>query len=152
MDTGWIQVFVLTLAECVAPAGKTVCQQQEFELTFLTQADCQVALEQLVTLKDAAENIIVDQSKTRCEATARRQATFANITEAAASVGDEIAWREPDNSQKPLATVDASYKGRLEQLQSCDETGNVAPCKIGEIIIEDAVSGEPVEVWRQDKK
>jgi surface antigen len=152
MDTGWIQVFVLTLAECVAPAGKTVCQQQEFELTFLTQADCQVALEQLVTLKDAAENIIVDKSKTRCEATARRQATFASVAAAAASAGDEVAWRAPDSSQQPLATVDANYENRLQQLKACDETDNVAPCKIGEIIIEDAVSGEPVEVWRQDKK
>jgi len=152
MDTGWIQVFVLTLAECVAPAGKTVCQQQEFELTFLTQADCQVALEQLVTLKDAAENVIVDRSKTRCEATARRQSLFGNVAEAAKLAGNEIDWREPENSQKPLATVDASYQARLKQLKACDETGNVAPCRIGEIIIEDAVSGEPVEVWRQEKR
>jgi hypothetical protein len=40
MDTAWIQVFVLTLSECVAPAGKTVCQEQSFELQFLTEADC----------------------------------------------------------------------------------------------------------------
>ena len=32
MDTAWIQVFVLTLAECAAPAGKTVCQEREFDL------------------------------------------------------------------------------------------------------------------------
>ena len=81
MDAGWIQVFVLTLVECVAPSGKTVCQQQEFELTFLTQADCEVALEQLVTLKDSAENVIIDKSKTRCEATARRQAVFASLAD-----------------------------------------------------------------------
>ena len=51
MDTAWIQVFVLTLAECAAPAGKTICQEREFDLQFLTRADCEVALEQLVTLK-----------------------------------------------------------------------------------------------------
>ena len=53
MDTAWIQVFVLTLAECIAPAGKTVCQEREFDLQFLTRADCEYALEQLVSLHDA---------------------------------------------------------------------------------------------------
>ena len=48
MDTAWIQVFVLTLTECVAPAGKTVCQERELELQFLTESDCKAALEQLV--------------------------------------------------------------------------------------------------------
>ena len=66
MDTAWIQVFVLTIAECVAPAGKTVCQEREFELLFLTQADCQVALEQFVTLKDESANVIVDRSASGC--------------------------------------------------------------------------------------
>lgn len=152
MDAGWIQVFVLTLAECVAPSGKTVCQQQEFELTFLTQADCEVALEQLVTLKDAAENIIIDKSKTRCEATAQRQPVFASLAEAGNSVGDEVAWREPDLKQQAAATVDTNYESRLESLKTCDDTGGVAPCKIGEIIIEVAVNGEPVEVWQREEK
>jgi hypothetical protein len=150
MDTGWIQVFVLTLAECVAPAGKTVCQQQEFELTFLTQADCQTALEQLVSLKDAAENIIVDKTNTRCEATARQQAVFANVAGVADSAGADVDWRAPTRPEKSLASVDANYQSRLAQLKSCEETKDVAPCKIGEIIVEKAVSGEPVEVWRQD--
>ena len=52
MDTAWIQVFVLTLTECVAPAGKTVCQERELELQFLTESDCKAALEQLVQAAD----------------------------------------------------------------------------------------------------
>ncbi|MGI9232159.1 MAG: hypothetical protein ACR2RD_00875 [Woeseiaceae bacterium] len=152
MDAGWIQVFVLTLAECVAPAGKTVCQQQEFELTFLSQADCNTALEQLVTLKDAADNIIIDKSKTGCEATARRQAVFASPAQISESVGNEVAWRAPDVEERVAATVDTNYQTRLERLKTCDATGGVAPCKIGEIIIEKAGTGEPVEVWRQDKR
>lgn len=151
MDTGWIQVFVLTLAECVAPAGKTVCQQQEFELTFLTQADCQTALEQLVSLKDAAENIIIDKGSTRCEATARQQAVFASVAEVAGATGSEFEWRAPVKPEKAMATVDANYQSRLAQLKSCEETNDVAPCKIGEIIVEEAVSGEPVEIWRRDE-
>lgn len=150
MDTGWIQVFVLTLAECVAPAGKTVCQQQEFELTFLTQEECEVALEQLVTLKDASENIIIDNERTRCEASARRQQVFASLAAASDAAGTQVAWRAPAAEDQSPATVDANYQSRLEKLKTCDETRGVAPCKIGEIIIEDAVSGEPVEVWRRE--
>lgn len=152
MDTAWIQVFVLTLVECVAPSGKTVCQQQELEMTFLTQADCQQALQQLVTLKDAAENIIVDKAKTRCETTARRQAVFTSLAEVSESAGEGLTWRAPDHEERVASTVDANYKSRLETIKTCDETNGVAPCKIGEIIIEDAVSGEPVEIWRRDSE
>ena len=44
MDASWIQVFVLTLAECVPPAGKAVCQEQQFELVFVSQGDREYAL------------------------------------------------------------------------------------------------------------
>ncbi|MGB5258730.1 MAG: hypothetical protein WBN07_07050 [Woeseiaceae bacterium] len=152
MDTGWIQVFVLTLAECVAPAGKTVCQQQEFELTFLTQADCEVAMEQLVTLKDASDSIIVDKEKTRCEATASRQPVYASLAAASNAAGTQVTWRAPAAAEQGTTTVDEDYAGRLEKLKTCDETKGVAPCKIGQIIVEDATSGEPVEVWRREKK
>jgi len=63
MATAWIQVFILTFVECVAPAGKTVCQEQQFELQFLTQADCQYALEQLIAMKGEAEHVIVNRQK-----------------------------------------------------------------------------------------
>lgn len=150
MDMGWIQVFVLTLAECVAPAGKTVCQQQEFEMTFLTQTDCEAAMEQLVTLKDASENIIVDKERTRCEATASRQPVYASLAAASNAAGTQVEWRAPAVEEQGTATVDANYQSRLEKLKTCEETKGVAPCKVGQIIVEDAVSGEPVEVWRRD--
>ena len=60
METAWIQVFILSISECVAPAGKTVCQEQQFELEFLTRSDCEVALEQFIALKDESERVIVD--------------------------------------------------------------------------------------------
>ena len=151
MDTGWIQVFVLTLAKCVAPSGKTVCQEQAFELAFLTQADCDTALEQLVTLKDAAEDVIVDKGKSRCEASARRQPVYTSLAEASRSVGDQVAWRAPEVQERSAAAADVNYESRLKALKTCDETGGDAPCKIGEIIIEDAISGEPVEIWRRER-
>jgi len=63
MEVAWIQVFILTFAECVAPAGKTVCQEQQFELQFLSKADCEYALEQLIVMKDQAQYVIVNRQK-----------------------------------------------------------------------------------------
>ena len=71
MDTAWIQVFILSISECVAPAGKTVCQEQQFELEFLTRSDCEVALEQFIALKDESERVIVDKDASSCFSTAQ---------------------------------------------------------------------------------
>ena len=49
MDTAWIQVFVLTLSECVAPTGKTVCQPQETQYVFYDRRDCEAVLQALGT-------------------------------------------------------------------------------------------------------
>ena len=54
MDTAWIQVFVLTLSECVAPAGKTICQEQALELQFLTRSGCHLCDDALSVLDAAA--------------------------------------------------------------------------------------------------
>jgi len=150
MDTAWIQVFVLTLAECIAPAGKTVCQEHEFELMFLSQSDCEFALEQLVMLKDASENIIVDKSKSGCAPSARQQSVYSSLAKVTESVQDKSLWQPPDSQEPPTAATRKRHEARLESLATCEETKGVAPCKIGEIIIEDATDGEPVEVWRSD--
>ncbi len=152
MDAAWIPIFVLTLAECIAPAGKTVCQEHEFELTFLSQSDCEIALEQLVTLKDAAENVIVDKSKSGCVPSARQQGVFSSLAEVAESVEDKSNWRPPDSQGSSSESTRNQHKARLESLPTCEESKGVAPCKVGEIIIEDATVGEPVEVWRSDRQ
>ena len=41
------------------------------------------------------------------------------------------------------------HEERLKDLMSCEETDFVVPCKIGDIIVEDA-SGNSVEVWKRD--
>lgn len=150
MDTAWIQIFVLTLTECVAPAGKTVCQEQEFELQFLTQSECEFALDQLVTLKDASDSVIVEKSKSSCVPSARQNKVFASLPEVTESVRDKQAWRAPDVQEAAPESTRKSHTTRLESLATCEESEGVAPCKIGEIIIEDATEGEPVEVWRRD--
>jgi hypothetical protein len=150
MDTAWIQVFVLTIAECVAPAGKTVCQEHEFELQFLTAAHCQVALEQLVTLKEASPDVIVDRARSGCSPSAREAEAFASLEAISEANKDTIGWRQPGTGGGDSSANGLAYKDRLAALKTCEETEGVTPCKVGEIIIEDAM-GEPVEVWRRDQ-
>ena len=148
MDTAWIQVFVLTLSECVAPAGKTVCQEHEFELQFLTRADCEVALQQLVSLKQASDNIIVDADNSRCVVSARQGRVFAS----ADAVNQPFGEGETRSVTKPRAAPGpeyAAHQERLSGLPECGDADGVAPCRIGDIIIEEATSGN-VEVWRRD--
>lgn len=149
MDTGWIQVFVLTLAECVAPPGKSVCQEQEFDLVFLEQADCLAALEQLVTLKQESANVIVNLARSGCAPTARQSEVFTSLEEINAAHENSIGWRQPVPGQELPGTARAAHSERLSELKTCDETRGIAPCKIGEIIIEGA-NGDPVDLWRRN--
>ena len=150
MDTTWIQIFVLTLAECVAPSGKTVCQEHEFELQFLTQSDCEFALQQLVVLKDASDDVIVEKSKSSCRPSAREHRVYSSLSEVAESVEDKQGWLAPDIQESAPGSTQEFHKSRLESLPTCEKSKGVAPCKIGEIIIEEATDGEPVEVWRRN--
>jgi hypothetical protein len=149
MDTGWIQVFVLTVAECVAPAGKSVCQQSQFELKFLSQSDCEFAFEQLVELKSADENVIVDKDRSGCTTSTVQSEIFPNLSAATNALSAQPGWRPPE-ADEPAApgAVEASYQERLDSLETCEKTGGVAPCKVGQIIVEE--ESEPVEVWRQE--
>ena len=151
MDPAWIQVFVLTLSECVAPAGKTVCQEQEIEMQFLSKAECEVALQQLVTLKDQFDNTIVNRHKSGCAVSARQSEVYASLDEAKSAAAEGDSWRDPDSDEPRVAASSVPHADRLENLLSCEESLGIAPCKSGDIIIEAAVSGQPVEVWRSDK-
>lgn len=148
MDTGWIQVFILTLAECVAPPGKTACQESQFELQFLTQTDCEFALEQLLELKSQSENVIVDEQRSGCATTTRQREIFPSMNAASNALSGQQGWRAPDFDRSEPSRAAISHKERLASLKTCDETGGLAPCKIGEIIIEGAA--EQVDVWQQD--
>src|SRR5210317_313738 len=149
MDTAWIQVFVLTLSECVAPAGKTVCQEQSFELQFLTQADCEYALQQLVSLKQESESVIIDPAKASCAPTARQQRVFASLDAIEEINRDADNWRAPEVQDTGPGVTLASHQERLARLPECGEEGVVAPCKVGEIIVEAGDVGS-VDVWRRN--
>lgn len=150
MDTSWIQVFVLTLSECVAPAGKTVCQEQEFDLQFLTRADCEFALEQLVTLKEESASVIVDRSKSSCAATARESAVFASMEAVSGTSPKSEGWKEPDEAPEKMAASGVTHQDRLQDLPNCEDFDGEGACKMGGIIVEAGNRGESVEVWRRD--
>jgi len=149
METAWIQIFLLTLTECVAPAGKTVCQESQFELQLLSRADCEVALEQLISLKEASENVIVDKDASGCTPTARQQDVYSSLPQLVESSDDQQGFKVPQVREAVPGETRKRHESRLESLKTCDESNGVAPCKIGDIIIEDATEGEPVEVWRR---
>ena len=150
METAWIQVFVLTLSECVAPAGKTVCQEREFELEFLTRTDCVVAMEQLVALKDESPSVIVNRDRSGCTPSARERSVFASLEQVRDGLPDRKDWKAPDTDETSPGKASGTYQERLASLKTCEESKGVAPCKVGEIIVE-AVSGDPVDVWKTDE-
>jgi hypothetical protein len=154
MDVAWIQVFILTLTECVAPAGKMVCQEREIELQFLTQNDCEAALEQLVTAKDALETVIVDRARSGCAPSAREHPVYPSLEAVSQSVADSSTWKDPTTRAAVPGPARQKHEARLESLPTCEQAEGLAPCKIGEIIIEEASEStdvKSVEVWRRDQ-
>lgn len=148
MDIAWIQVFVLTLSECIAPAGKTICQEQELQWEFTTEADCERAKEQLVFLMDRADDVIVNKEKTHCAASARRQPVFA--TQEDVRQQSDTTWAAPPTDEViPLDFAQEAHLERLENLPACEEVSGVTPCKIGDIIIEGA-SERQTDVWHKE--
>lgn len=148
METAWIEVFILTLAECVAPAGKTVCQEQQFELHFQNRGDCEYALQQFIAMKDELDYVIVNRAKSRCSPSAIEAETFSDLEAIEAAKKDSAGWRTPDAVAARRSVVNSSHSDRLSALQSCEESSGVAPCTIGDIIVEEA-GGDDIEVWRR---
>ncbi len=149
MTTAWIEVFILTLSECVAPAGKTVCQEQQFELHFLTQTDCEYALEQMIAMKDEADHVIINRAKSGCAPTAIESETYESLEAITDANKDTVGWRTPGAQDARRGVVNKDHRDRLVDLKDCEETAGAAPCKIGDIIVEDA-TGDSVEVWKRD--
>lgn len=149
MDAMWIKVFVLTLSECVAPAGKTACQPQEMEMQFLSRAECEAALVELIALKDQLPNTIVYRERSACAATAREVETFATAAAVQATNPNEN-WRERAAAGAAAPSAKA-YAERLATLSTCEQSQGVTPCKQGDIIVEGTGDGKPVEIWRKDR-
>jgi hypothetical protein len=119
-------------------------------MQFVSQADCEVALEQLVLLKERSENVIVYKDKSRCVMSAKAIPVYRSLNDVKQSFAGDENWKAPDLEERPDDFIKTAHSERLESLKPCDETGGVAPCKIGDIIIEGATS-QSVEIWRRDK-
>lgn len=148
MDIAWIKVVVLTLAECVAPEGKTVCQEQQVQYYFVDEVECQKVLEQLIDYRDGFENVIVNREDSSCLSAAKDLHVFASRSKA-----DEYFEKMGGLgviSEKPAKKdfLQERHDLRLASLHVCDDQNLVTPCRRGEIIIE-SMMGNKTEMWRQ---
>lgn len=158
MDTAWIQVFVLTLSECVAPSGKTVCQPQETQYVFYDRRDCEAVLQDLVAAKKNDENVIVNPDRSRCLPTARQRPVYASLEEAEQALADTSGWgiipageQQNAGQQQPPDATRMAYMDRLQNLPECNEEKTVTPCKVGQIIVESPPEEEEVEIWQKEE-
>jgi hypothetical protein len=151
METAWIQVFVLTLTQCIAPAGKMVCQEESVEYHFTNEEDCARALVLMVDLAARADNTLVDRSKSNCTPGAKESVVYADSDGAKSSLANTENFVLIDGKEPPPDFMQVAHDVRLENTKSCEETNGVAPCKIGEIILEAAADESRTEVWRRDK-
>ena len=148
MDIAWIKVVVLTLAECVAPEGKTVCQEQQVQYYFFDDVECQKVLEQLIDYRDGFKNVIVNKDDSSCLPAAKDLQVFASRSKAdeyfAEMGGLGVISEEP--TMKDF--MQERHELRLESLHVCDDQELVTPCRRGDIIIE-SMTGNKTEVWQQ---
>lgn len=149
METAWIQVFVLTLTQCIAPVGKMVCQEEAVEYYFANEDDCASALVQMIDLAARADNILVDRVKSDCRPGVKEARVFASAEEARSSVSPGSDVVLIDDKMPPPDFMKSSHDARLNETKSCEETDGVAPCRIGDIIIEAAAEVPKSQVWRQ---
>jgi hypothetical protein len=150
MDAAWVKVVVLTLAECVAPEGKTVCQEQDTQYYFFEEDECETVLQQLVTYRSGLDNVIVNSAKSSCLPTIVSRQTFSSSSEADRYLSSSKGWGEIAVDPAPKDFMQAAHDKRLDELPECSASADVAPCKRGQIIIEQSQS-EQTQVWRQEK-
>jgi hypothetical protein len=149
---------VLTLSECVAPSGKTVCQPQETQYVFYDRRDCEAVLQDLVAAKKNDENVIVNPDRSRCLPTAKQRPVYASLEEAEQALADTTGWgiipageRPAEGQQQPPDATRMAYMDRLQNLPECNEEKTVTPCKIGQIIVESPPEEEEVEIWQKEE-
>jgi hypothetical protein len=150
MDTAWIQVFVLVFSQCAAPPGKTVCQEEEIRYQFSSRDDCEQVLEQFVAHSDNVENVIVNKERSRCLPTLKSQQVFSSLERASEASANLEGWGELPVDAKKTDFIQKAHDERLDDLFECDATGGVAPCKMGDIIVEGASANE-TEVWKRQQ-
>jgi len=150
MDAAWIKVVVLTLAECVAPEGKTVCQEQEVQYYLYDDAECQKVLEQLIDYRDGFDNVIVNKEGSSCLPATKNLRVVASepATDQYSTNGKALGVNSDQPKKKDF--MQEQHDLRLQSLKVCDDEKLVTPCRRGDIIIE-SVTDNKTEVWKQSQ-
>lgn len=150
MDAAWIKVVVLTLAECVAPEGKTVCQEQEVQYLFYDEVECQKVLEQLIDYRDGFENVIVNEEDSSCLPATKNLQVIAPKPAADQYSVDGERSSVNLNEPKKKDFMQERHDLRLESLRVCDDEQLITPCRRGDIIIE-SVTENKTQVWKKSQ-
>jgi hypothetical protein len=150
MDAAWIKVIVLTLAECVAPEGKTVCQEQEVQYYFIDEVECQKVLEQLIDYRDGFDNVIVNKEDSGCLPTAKNSQVFDSRSEADQFFAGTEGWEALSDEPAPKDFMQDRHDKRLQDLPVCDDENLITPCRRGDIIIE-GVTENDTAVWKKNQ-
>ena len=129
MDAAWIKVVVLTLAECVAPEGKTVCQEQQTQYSFVDEAECQQVLEQLIDYRDTFENVIVNKANSSCSTASKNLELFEKRSDADPGFVDEEGYVVVGQEPKQKDFMQERHDLRLQSLPACDSSQSVTPCR-----------------------
>lgn len=150
MATAWVKVVVLTLTECVAPEGKTVCQEREIQHHFVEQAQCEAVLTELIEYRASREDVIVDAGKSSCLPTLKNVQVFSSEADANKVLSETEGWGVLPVEPAKKDFIQVRHDERLSSLPECDDDTANVPCKMGEIIIEGATA-KKTEIWRQQK-
>ncbi|MFT5501155.1 MAG: hypothetical protein ACI88G_001288 [Woeseiaceae bacterium] len=151
METVWIQVFVLTLTQCFAPSGKMVCQEEAVQYQFTNKDDCDHALVQMINVASSADNVIVNKDSSHCRPAAIESMAFNTVDEVNAKFGKTEGWQVLDDENRAADFTQTAHQDRLSNLFECEDVAGVAPCKIGQIIIEASADRPKPEIWQQQK-
>jgi hypothetical protein len=119
---------VLTLTQCIAPAGKMVCQEETIEYHFTSEDDCARALVQMLDLAARADNILVDRQRSDCRPAAMQAMVYADADAARSSLANAEGFVVIDDGTPAPDFRQAAHNERLARLKSCEETKGVAPC------------------------
>ena len=151
METAWIKVFVLSLSQCIAPAGKIICQEETVEYQFANEEDCASALVQMMDMAAHVDNVLIDRQKSDCRPAVKESNVFASDADAASSLGTDANVLLTSDEPPQPDRLQAAHDERLQNTKSCEETSGVAPCRIGSIIVEPAAEAVRSNVWKQQK-
>jgi hypothetical protein len=150
MDTAWIKVVVLTLAECVAPEGKTVCQEQEVQYFFFDEVECEKVLGQLTDYRDGFDDVIVNRKDSSCQPAAKNWPIFDSRSDADQYFAEKEGLGVlSDDEPAPKDFMQERHEKRLQALPACNDDNLVTPCRRGNIIIEGKTENETA-VWKKD--